>query len=67
MDGSGTLWGPLLDVLGEAARDADLVRYPTHLGTYDALLGAIEPLRGPTMDEIDCSAPLARDPSRQTR
>lgn len=49
MDGSGALWGPLLDALGGAADGAELARYPTNVGRYDALLDAIATTREPTL------------------
>jgi pimeloyl-ACP methyl ester carboxylesterase len=49
MDGSGTLWGPLLDALGDAASGAVLARYATNVGRYDELLDAIAPTREPTL------------------
>lgn len=42
MDGSGALWGPLRDALGEVGRDATSVRYPPSAGTYDEILPAID-------------------------
>jgi len=48
-DGSGALWTPLLDALGDLARDAEVVRYPTNVGRYDALLDGIAKLETPTV------------------
>jgi len=49
MDGSGALWRPLLDALGDLARDTELVRYPTNVGRYDALLEGIAKIESPTV------------------
>ena len=39
LDGTATLWGPLLEALG--ARDVELLRYAPEHASYDTLLTAI--------------------------
>ncbi|MFO0686563.1 MAG: alpha/beta hydrolase [Sandaracinus sp.] len=49
LDGTATLWGPLLDALGEDARGVELARYDPAQSRYDALLEALAPRSEPAL------------------
>ncbi len=69
LDGTATLWRPLLDALGDAAAGAELTTYERGTSRYEALLAALPPMRAPSLVVAESfGGPLAirlaaRDPN----